>query len=278
MIVVGDDAYAIFATAGAARAFRIGAEPGRARARGRRAARDHLGGRGRPAAHLSVRPRARLSRSTSSCSRRSPARWRAVTPPDLRARRGDAAAAAQPAGHGPRRDRRLSRPRAPPTGDDGFDFRGVEWLGRDRDIRTAVSARAFRDVRQAPPSRARAEYLGFGENEPARGFYLPAARRHARRGRDAARLRLVARRLEPADLGRGAGHRRQRARRRPRRRGGDRHRRRLHRHRDQGPRRPRRLSHPPFRHPRPGDAAAARMPGAAGAADQLRRRRVRTAC
>jgi CHAT domain-containing protein len=57
--------------------------------------------------------------------------------------------------------------------DDGFDFRGVPWLGRERDISTAVSVRAFRDVRNAPPSRARAEYLGFGQNEPARGFYLP---------------------------------------------------------------------------------------------------------
>jgi CHAT domain-containing protein len=57
--------------------------------------------------------------------------------------------------------------------DDGFDFRGVKWLGRERDISTAVSVRAFRDVRQAPPSRARAEYLGFGENEPARGYFLP---------------------------------------------------------------------------------------------------------
>ena len=59
--------------------------------------------------------------------------------------------------------------------DDGFDFRGVRWLGRDRDISTAVSVRAFRDVRNAPPSRARAEYLGFGQNEPARGFYLPGS-------------------------------------------------------------------------------------------------------
>jgi len=66
------------------------------------------------------------------------------------------------------------RARARQAGDDGFDFRGIEWLGRDRDISTAVSARAFRDVRQAPPSRARAEYLGFGENEPARGYYLPS--------------------------------------------------------------------------------------------------------
>ena len=58
--------------------------------------------------------------------------------------------------------------------DDGFDFRGVQWLGRGRDISTAVSARAFRDLRNAPPSRARAAYLGFGQNEPARGYYLPA--------------------------------------------------------------------------------------------------------
>lgn len=49
---------------------------------------------------------------------------------------------------------------------DGFDFRGIEWLGRGRDISTAVSARAFRDVRQAPPSRARSSYLGFGQNAP----------------------------------------------------------------------------------------------------------------
>ena len=67
------------------------------------------------------------------------------------------------------------------------------WLGRDRDISTAVSARAFRDVRQAPPSRARAEYLGFGENEPAQAL-LPPGRRHQRRRRVPAGLRLVARR------------------------------------------------------------------------------------
>ncbi|MEA3015159.1 MAG: hypothetical protein QOD42_3704 [Sphingomonadales bacterium] len=65
-----------------------------------------------------------------------------------------------------------ARAAADPT-DDGFDFRGVKWLGRERDISTAVSVRAFRDVRQAPPSRARAQYLGFGENAPARGYFLP---------------------------------------------------------------------------------------------------------
>jgi hypothetical protein len=50
-------------------------------------------------------------------------------------------------------------------GDDGFDFTPVRWLGRDRDISTAVSARAFRDVRRAAGSRATKPYLGLGENE-----------------------------------------------------------------------------------------------------------------
>ena len=66
------------------------------------------------------------------------------------------------------------RARAARPEDDGFDFRGVEWLGRRRDVSTAVSARAFRDVRQAPPSRAAADYIGFGQNEPV-GQLAPAA-------------------------------------------------------------------------------------------------------
>lgn len=49
-------------------------------------------------------------------------------------------------------------------GDDGFDFTSVRWLGRDRDVSTAVSARAFRDVRRAAGSRAAKPYLGLGEN------------------------------------------------------------------------------------------------------------------
>ncbi|WP_114952837.1 CHAT domain-containing tetratricopeptide repeat protein [Sphingosinicella terrae] len=64
------------------------------------------------------------------------------------------------------------RARAADPADDGFDFRGVEWLGRRRDISTAVSARTFRDGRQARPSDARAEYIGFGQNAPLSG---PAA-------------------------------------------------------------------------------------------------------
>lgn len=65
--------------------------------------------------------------------------------------------------------------RAADPDDDGFDFRGVAWLGRDRDISTAVSARAFRDVRAAPPSRATAEYLGFGQNATTQGFLAQGA-------------------------------------------------------------------------------------------------------
>ena len=66
--------------------------------------------------------------------------------------------------------------------DDAFDFRGIQWLGRDRDVSTAVSARAFRDVRQAPRSarpgriyRLRPERAGHG--------LLPGRRRDPRRRR-----------------------------------------------------------------------------------------------
>jgi CHAT domain-containing protein/tetratricopeptide (TPR) repeat protein len=49
-------------------------------------------------------------------------------------------------------------------GDAEFDFRGINWLGRDRDISTAVSPRSFAQLRAAPPSAGRKEYLGLGEN------------------------------------------------------------------------------------------------------------------
>ncbi|MGE5723151.1 MAG: CHAT domain-containing protein, partial [Sphingomonadales bacterium] len=65
--------------------------------------------------------------------------------------------------------------RAARPNDDGFDFRGVAWLGRDRDISTAVSARTFADLRQVAPSHARAQYIGFGQNAPANAFFLPAS-------------------------------------------------------------------------------------------------------
>ncbi len=49
---------------------------------------------------------------------------------------------------------------------DTFDFTGIHWLGRDIDVSTSLSARAFRDVRNAAPSAAKQEYLGLGHNQP----------------------------------------------------------------------------------------------------------------
>lgn len=57
--------------------------------------------------------------------------------------------------------------------DNEFDFRGLAWLGRDRDVSTAVSARAFSDVRATPPSRAAGQYLGFGQNMPVLATAAP---------------------------------------------------------------------------------------------------------
>ena len=74
------------------------------------------------------------------------------------------------------------RQRAAQPNADGFDFTGIPWLGRDRDISTAVSAAAFRDVRQAPRSDARAEYIGFGQNSPNSGFFQPGVQTGSTRG------------------------------------------------------------------------------------------------
>jgi CHAT domain-containing protein len=51
-------------------------------------------------------------------------------------------------------------------GDAEFDFRGIRWFGRDRDISTSVSPRAFTQLRHAPASAAPRDYLGLGENTP----------------------------------------------------------------------------------------------------------------
>ena len=56
--------------------------------------------------------------------------------------------------------------RAAAGGDAEFDFRGIRWFGRDRDISTAVSPRSFAQLRNAPPSRGGKEYLGLGNNTP----------------------------------------------------------------------------------------------------------------
>jgi CHAT domain-containing protein len=56
--------------------------------------------------------------------------------------------------------------RAAAGGDAEFDFRGIRWFGRDRDISTSVSPRSFAQLRSAPRSAAPKDYLGFGENTP----------------------------------------------------------------------------------------------------------------
>lgn len=68
---------------------------------------------------------------------------------------------------------------------DPFDFAGVKWLGRDLDVSTAVSARAFADARQAPQSNAARQYLGMGRNEPALASTKVAAIRGAEQNNDA---------------------------------------------------------------------------------------------
>ena len=56
--------------------------------------------------------------------------------------------------------------RAKTSDEAAFDFRGIAWLGRDRDISTSVSPRSFTQLRNAPPSAAKREYLGLGQNTP----------------------------------------------------------------------------------------------------------------
>ena len=56
--------------------------------------------------------------------------------------------------------------RAKASDDAAYDFRGVGWLGRDRDISTSVSPRSFAQLRNVPPSAGPREYLGLGENTP----------------------------------------------------------------------------------------------------------------
>jgi CHAT domain-containing protein len=50
---------------------------------------------------------------------------------------------------------------------DAFDFTGVDWLGRSREVSISVGPRSFLDMRSIAPSRARQAYLGLGENAVA---------------------------------------------------------------------------------------------------------------
>lgn len=55
--------------------------------------------------------------------------------------------------------KRIKDPKA-----DEYDFRGIAWLGRDRDVSTAVSPRSFVDGRGVAPSKGTKGYIGLGEN------------------------------------------------------------------------------------------------------------------
>ena len=57
--------------------------------------------------------------------------------------------------------------RAARPGADAFDFTGVDWLGRGREISISVSPRSFLDMRALAPSRAAHSYLGIGDNAVA---------------------------------------------------------------------------------------------------------------
>src|SRR3546814_642726 len=67
---------------------------------------------------------------------------------------------------------------------DPFDMRQIAWLGRTARPSTSVSALAFRNAREAAPSRATHQYFGLGHNQPVGGV-LPAS---ATRGGAAADL------------------------------------------------------------------------------------------
>ena len=72
----------------------------------------------------------------------------------------------------------LYRQRVAANPEDDFDFRGINWLGRGRNISTAVSPRSFVDLRQAPAASGSKQYLGLGSNTlPGAGAaeVIPAA-------------------------------------------------------------------------------------------------------
>jgi len=59
------------------------------------------------------------------------------------------------------------RARSAKSGADPFDFTGVDWLGRGREISISVGPRSFLDMRAIAPSHARQAYLGLGQNAVA---------------------------------------------------------------------------------------------------------------
>lgn len=68
---------------------------------------------------------------------------------------------------------------------DPYDFTGVQWLGSDTNISTAVSARGFADARKAPISKASRQYLGLGKNQPVLATTKTSGVRASSQGLDA---------------------------------------------------------------------------------------------
>lgn len=85
---------------------------------------------------------------------------------------------------------------------DAFDFTGIDWLGQRLDVTTAVSASAFRDIRNARPSHARRSYLGLGSNQPVDVTAPPSGTRSALLGGSACQwpVGAWARPISPAEL------------------------------------------------------------------------------
>ena len=81
---------------------------------------------------------------------------------------------------------------------DPFDIRGIDWLGRGREVSISVSPRSFLDMRAIAPSRARQRL------SRARHQYAVVLAADGRGGR---RMRLADDDLAGADLAGGAEHR-----------------------------------------------------------------------
>ena len=162
LVLVGDAAYALFASADTARIFRVGAataELGAMVAELRDTIVKIENGRAATYPFAAVTAR-RLYRSLfDPVDAAMPAVRHLVfepdgpllqLPPNLLIASDDGLAAYQ---------RRADDPTS-----DAFDMRGLAWLGRNRMVSTAVSPRAFLEVRALAASRGSRSYLGLGEN------------------------------------------------------------------------------------------------------------------
>ncbi|MGQ0558414.1 MAG: CHAT domain-containing protein [Sphingosinicella sp.] len=171
MMVAGDDAYGIHVSHDAARAFRIGASPAELEREvdALRATISAVENGQQLTYPFDVELAHRLYRQLFSPVHDQLAGIRHLVfePDGAMLRLPPNLLIADPAGIASYRARVAA-------GGDEFDLRGIEWLGRRREVSTAVSARAFRDVRFAPRSRASSAYLGLGENAPPSLFFQPA--------------------------------------------------------------------------------------------------------